>query len=44
MKEERKKYIYQNRTIYEWDESLDTVYCYIELPPLPANIKPKSIL
>ena len=44
MKEERKTYVYQNRTVYEWDEGLDTVSCFIELPPLPANVKPASIL
>lgn len=44
MKEQRKPYTYQNRTVYEWDESLDTVYCYIELPPLPPHLKPASLL
>ena len=29
MQEARKTYKYQNRTIYEWDESLDTISCYI---------------
>jgi hypothetical protein len=23
---------------------LDTVYCFIELPPLPPNVKPASLL
>jgi hypothetical protein len=44
MQEERKPFRHENRVIYEWDESLDTVYCYIELPPLPPNIKPAAIL
>jgi hypothetical protein len=44
MKEERKPYTYEGRTVYEWDESLDTIYCYIELPPLPSNVKPASLL
>lgn len=29
MKSERKAYVHQGRVIYEWDESLDTIYCYI---------------
>ena len=44
MKEERRAYKYEGRTVYEWDESLDTVFCYIQLPQLPANVKPASIL
>lgn len=30
--------------MYEWDESLDTVYCFIELPPLPTHVKPANLL
>jgi hypothetical protein len=30
--------------VYEWDESLDTVYCFIDLPPLPQNVKPANVL
>lgn len=44
MKEEKKPYAYEGRTVYEWDESLDTIYCYIELPALPSNVKPASLL
>ena len=30
---ERHKYIFQNRTIYEWDQTLTDVNVYVELPP-----------
>lgn len=33
VKEERHKYMYQDRLIYEWEQSLDEVNIYIKLPP-----------
>lgn len=43
MKSERIDYLYDNKKVYSWDESLDTVYCYIPLPPTPPNIKPAKL-
>lgn len=44
MQSQRKAYVYQNRTVYEWDEGLDTVSCFIELPPLPPQVKVANVL
>lgn len=45
----RLKYEYQGRTIYEWEQSLEEVHVYIQVPPgvrakmLAVEIKPSQL-